>query len=119
MTKYRENPQYDMLLSVSILILVYFIVLATFFSSGNPRAAMETQSSDLGKKGKTKETSEQACDFMKELIEKRKEQLQKQTSGMWIVVLLELLKKIGENTLRWSFFTLNMFLMALGLLQSN
>lgn len=36
---------------------------------------------------------------------------------MLIVVILENFKKFGEGALRWSFFTLNMFMLALSIIQ--
>jgi hypothetical protein len=38
---------------------------------------------------------------------------------LWIIVVLENFKNIGEAALRWSFFTLNMFMLALAIIQNE
>jgi hypothetical protein len=37
---------------------------------------------------------------------------------IFIVVLLQNLKRVGEGALRWSFFTLNMFMLTLYICQN-
>lgn len=43
----------------------------------------------------------------------KKKQIQEMPDQIFIVVLLSNLKRMGEGVLRWSFFTLNVFILTL------
>ena len=64
-------------------------------------------------------TIAEQCKALREMIIKQKQQeqhIKNMKSGndqLFIVVLLSNLKRMGESALRWSFFTLNAFILTL------
>lgn len=157
-----------MLFSVAIMILLYFVVIQTFFqgrksmsSKAQPQGSLfggnildevenqmflnqfsEMYELEFEKKRKQmiSEGDGDAFDanhnqaaihqaakkVIRDLVIKHQKQQEKQHGSgfsgsgekLFIVVLLQNLKRMGEAALRWSFFTLNMFILTLTICQS-
>lgn len=60
-----------------------------------------------------------ACKIIKNLINEKDKKVLQANNSLYIVVILENLKKVGEGALRWSFFTLNMFMLSVSIIHSN
>jgi hypothetical protein len=56
--------------------------------------------------------------LMKEYIHERNKMHKQNVKPIFLVGALEKLKRIGEGMLRWSFFTLNMFMLAIAICQN-
>jgi len=138
----------EMLFSVAILILLYFVVMLTFFKPAQAKKRpdqselfltqieeiyelqqKEKQRKQLERLGELTEdeqrarvqeaeaiaaTTEQAkraaCRTIRDMMLKGEEKPKQQ---LFIVVFLQNMKRMGEAILRWSFFTLNMFILTL------
>ena len=61
---------------------------------------------------------QQACKIIRELIRKKSKRVNIENKKLFIVVLLQNLKRVGEGALRWSFFTLNLFMLTLYICQN-
>ena len=146
----EDDTRMEMLFAVAILILMYFVVMLTFFKPAQAKKRpdqsqlfltrieemyefqqKEMQRKQLERLGDLPEeekrariqeteamvaTTKQAkdvacrkiCDMMLKTEEKREAKQQ-----LFIVVFLQNMKRMGEAILRWSFFTLNMFILTL------
>jgi hypothetical protein len=62
---------------------------------------------------------ERACLFIKEALEISNRRIRAESKKLFIVVALEKLKSLGEGALRWSFFTLNMFMFGIHIIHSE
>ncbi|TNV84905.1 hypothetical protein FGO68_gene13634 [Halteria grandinella] len=164
----KDNNRLEMLFSVAIMILLYFVVIQTFFQG---RKSMSTKSNNqpFGAGNILDEVENQVflnqfSEMYEMEFEKKRRQMlsdgdqempanhqqnqaaihqaakkvirdlmikhqrqQNYTSSisggsgekLFIVVLLQNLKRMGEAALRWSFFTLNMFILTLTICQSQ
>jgi hypothetical protein len=177
----KDDNRLEMLFSVAIIILLYFVIMQTFFqgrksqSSETPKSTFDQMISDhlqstcdtltksqlflnqiediyeiqqekhrkktnslpdeVGAKREEtlaalahseEQVQQAACKTLRELMQKQ--QRQETPTGKYatrgsggssdqllIVVLLQHLKRMGEAILRWSFFTLNMFILTLSI----
>ncbi|CDW77365.1 UNKNOWN [Stylonychia lemnae] len=61
---------------------------------------------------------DQACKIIRELIRSKSKKVRMENKKIFIVVQLQYLKRVGEGALRWSFFTLNLFMLTLYICQN-
>jgi hypothetical protein len=61
---------------------------------------------------------DQACKLIRDIIRHKNRRVRVENKKIFIVVLLQNLKRVGEGALRWSFFTLNMFMLTLYICQN-
>ena len=62
---------------------------------------------------------DKACQFIRELIIQKNRKTRQENKQLFIVVVLENLKRVGEGALRWSFFTLNMFMLGISMVNAE